>query len=246
MNGAWFCSEDCASREADVAVARAAARELVRTRALPRLKLGLLLVHAGAITPVQLREALDAQRQTGRRIGAELMARGVVEPAAVVKALAAQAGVPCLPNLDPSAARWCPEIGAQAVRALGLVPIGVDETLRHVKVACAAPVPRLALSALRELTGWSAEPFLVADATLDALVRAYGELADAPSHDRLVDRQAAGAAIAEAAAGQQDATVSQVSCDPYVWVRVSGATGMRDLFIPTGEEAAWQAAHTSL
>lgn len=246
MNGAWYCSEDCAGLQAGAEFARTATREQVRTRALPRLKLGLLLVHAGAITPVQLREALDGQRETGRRVGAELIARGLVDPSAVVKALALQAGVPCLPHLDPTAARWCSELGAQAVHALGLVPIGVDEAVRHVKVACTAPVPRLALSALRELTGWTAEPFLVGDSTLAALVQAYGELAGSPPHDQVIDREAAGAAIAEAAAGQQDATVSHATCNPYVWVRVAGKAGIRDLFIPTGEEAAWQAAHTSL
>jgi hypothetical protein len=246
MNGTWFCSERCAGQQASTDVDRATTRDLVRTRALPRLKLGLLLVHQGAITPVQLREALAAQQQSGRLLGHELQATGVVERQAIVKALAAQAGIPCLPNLDASAARWCPELGAHAVRALGLVPIGVDAERRHVKVACAAPVPRLALSALRELTEWTAEPFLVPDETMESLTRAYAALADVEVRDQVVARDDAGAAIAEAAAGNDEAVVSQVRCNPYLWVRVSGTERPRDLFIPTGEEATWQAAHTSL
>jgi hypothetical protein len=245
MNGTWFCSERCAGHQASTDVDRATARERVRTRALPRLKLGLLLVHQGAITPVQLREALASQQQSGRLLGRELQARGVVDRRAIVKALAAQAGVACLPNLEPSAARWCPELGAHAVRALGLVPIGVDAERKHVKVACAAPVPRLAMSALRELTGWTAEPFLVPDEAIEGLMCAYAELADVEARDQVVERDLAGAAIAEAAAGNDEAVVSQVSCNPYLWVRVSGTAGPRDLFIPTGQEAVWQAAHTS-
>ena len=213
--------------------------------ALPRLKLGLLLVHQGAITPVQLREALAAQQDSGRLLGHELRSSGVVDQQAIVKALAAQAGIPCLPNLPTTAARWCPELGAHAVRALGLVPIGVDADRQHVKVACAAPVPRLALSALRELTGWTAEPFLVPDETMDGLMRAYAALADVEAQRPGGRTGRAGAAIAEAAAGSDEAVVSQAACNPYLWVRVTGTAGPRDLFIPTGEEAAWQAAHTS-
>ena len=245
MNGAWFCSEGCAGQQASTDVDRVTSRDKVRTRALPRLKLGLLLVHQGAITPVQLREALAAQRESGRLLGHELRSSGVVDQQAIVKALAAQAGIPCLPNLPTTAARWCPELGAHAVRALGLVPIGVDADRQHVKVACAAPVPRLALSALRELTGWTAEPFLVPDETMAGLIGAYAALADVEARDQVVEREAAGAAIAEAAAGSDEAVVSQAPCNPYLWVRVTGTAGPRDLFIPTGEEAAWPAAHTS-
>jgi hypothetical protein len=246
MNGAWYCSERCAGQQASSDVERASAREQVRTRALPRVKLGLLLVHQGVITPVQLREALAAQQRTGRRIGEEIVASRMADAHAVVRALAVQAGLPCLPLLEPTAARFCEELGANAVRALGVVPIGVDATLRRMKVACTAPVPRLALSALRELTGWTAEPFLVPDRTLVALTDTYAAMAEAEGRDQVVTREVAGAAIAEAAAGSDDAVVSQAACDPYLWVRVSNGEQARDLFIPTSQEAAWPAVHTSL
>jgi hypothetical protein len=245
MNGAWFCSDTCAGRQADRDVERVTARERVRMRALPRLKLGLLLVHQGAITPVQLRDALASQRRSGLRLGDELLSRGLIDDIALVKALATQAGVPCLPHLDARTVRPCPELGANAVRALGVVPIGVDLEAQHVKVACTAPVPRLALAALRELTGWTAEPYLIPDAALEPLIAAYAAVS-APDRDALVARDDAGAAIAAAAAGGDNAVVSQAACSPYVWVRISRATGPRDLFIPTGEDVSCPAAHTSL
>lgn len=245
MNGIWFCSGTCAGQQAECDVERATAGERIRTRALPRLKLGLLLVHHGAITPVQLRDALVSQRRRGLRLGEELLSLGLIDDAALVKALAAQAGVPCLPNLDSSAVRVCPELGATAVRALGLVPIGVDVASRHVKVACTAPVPRLAVLAFKELTGWTAEPFLVPDSSLERLMTAYAALAESVGRDQLVTREQAGAAIAAAAASRDDAVVHQVSCNPYLWVRVTSAAGPHDLFIPTGEEPTCQVAHTS-
>jgi hypothetical protein len=245
MNGTWFCSGTCAGQQAERDVERVATREQIRTRALPRLKLGLLLVHHGAITPVQLREALASQRTSGLRLGDELLSLGLIDDASLVKALAAQAGLPCLPTLEPTAVRFCPELGATAVRALGLVPVGVDVENRHVKVACTAPVPRLAVSALKELTGWTAEPFLVPDSTLERLMTAYAALSESMDRDRLVTRDEAGAAIAAAAAVRDDAVVNQVSCNPYLWVRVTSAAGPHDLFIPATEEPTCQVAHTS-
>ncbi|HEX7085452.1 MAG TPA: hypothetical protein VF198_03760 [Vicinamibacterales bacterium] len=246
MNGDWYCSAECAGRQASDDVARAAALEQVRSRALPRLKVGLLLVHHGAVTPVQLREALAAQQSTGRRLGAELVARGATDPAAVVKALAAQAGVPCLTTLDRSAVRLCPELGAHAVQALGLVPFAVDQERRAMKVACAAPVPRLAVGALRELTGWHADVFLVPDEVLPELVDEYAALAtEAGADECVVSREAAGPRIAEAASALPGAVVSQARIDPWLWVRVSDGRVGRNLFVATQEDPSWQAVLTS-
>ena len=64
---------------------------------------------------------------------------------------------------------------------------------RHIKVACTAPVPRLAVSALKELTGWTAEPFLVPDSTLERLMTAYAALSEPMDRDRVVARDEAGA-----------------------------------------------------
>ena len=41
-------------------------------------------------------------------------------------------------------------------------------------MACRAPLPRAALSALRQLTGWTPEPLLVSDADLQTLMHSYG------------------------------------------------------------------------
>lgn len=247
MNGDWFCSESCAAAQAEHEVRRAAARQDVRSRALPRLKLGLVLVHQGAITPVQLRTALESQQRSGRPLGREVVALGFADTQSVVRALATQAGVPCLPTLEATAVRACPELGAHAVRALGLVPFGVDRELRHLKVACAAPVPHLALAAVRELTGWSAEPFLVPDHSMPGLFDAYAALSSAAGpEDAIVPLDGAGARIAGMAAATPGAVVTQASVAPYLWVRVAGQAAPHNVFIPTGEETPWPAALTLL
>ena len=109
-------------------------------RPIPPLKLGMLLVHQGAVTPVQLATALEAQQKIGHRLGQQLQELTFVSQPELLRALAAQSGAPWLPVLDPRRVRNVPSaLGPNVVRALGLVPFEV-ETVRHrVKVACAAP-----------------------------------------------------------------------------------------------------------
>ena len=65
-------------------------------RQRPRMPLGLMALSLGYITPEQLREALDQQREQGGRIGEVLVSLGFLEPAQVTAALAAQWGHPVL------------------------------------------------------------------------------------------------------------------------------------------------------
>ena len=247
MNGAWFCSQACAGEQVREGAAAIAAPEGIRPRALPRVKLGLLLVHQGAITPVQLRHALATQEQSRRPLGQQLIALGFTDAVAVVRALATQAGVPCLTTIDATAVRACPDVlGANAVRALGLVPVGADPETRRMKVACTAPVPRLALIALRELTGWTGEPLIVADGVMPELIEAYARAVEDTSAERPgVPLDEAASLVVAAAAAATDATVTQVACDPYLWIRVDGGARPRDLFVTASREATWQAAPTS-
>src|SRR5262245_39859509 len=88
----WFCSSAC------VALVAAGRRRVAKPRPsgpipLPAPRLGTLLVHQGAITPAQLDAALAAQKLSGRKLGAELVRLGITDQVAVLRALAAQAGV---------------------------------------------------------------------------------------------------------------------------------------------------------
>ena len=219
-----------------------------RPQPLPPLKLGMLLVHQGAVTPADLREALDAQRMSGLPIGQQLVVLGRAEWTSVLKALASQNGVPFLASLDPAAIRECSELlGPATARALGLVPFGADADRRHVKVACTAPVPRLAMAAFTELTGWTAEPFLVADSALPALLEAYERACELPEASQITvtSIEEAPARVADMAARTPDATVAQAAMTPYLWVRVQGSGLPNDMFVTARKETAWPAAPTS-
>jgi type IV pilus assembly protein PilB len=247
----WFCSTAClelaAVERMDAARPRAAVR---RPTAIPPLKLGMLLVAHGVLTPAQIQEALEAQRASGLRLGAQIEQLRLAPTTEVVRALAVQSGAPWLASLDPAQARVVPEIlGHDAVRALGLVPFDIDARRHRVKVACAAPVPRLALGAFSELTRWIADPFVVSDDQMRRLLAACerhaAQTMDGAETRGPVSVRAAARHIARTAAQGGGASVAQAACDPYLWVRVESRAGADDLFVRPGtQEQTWQAEHT--
>ncbi len=240
FNGHWYCSRECVEHAARVGLDTPAI-PAASAAALPPLKLGVLLRHLGAITEQTLERALESQRATGRRLGAELQALGLAPADQVLKALAAQGNVSYLPSFDVARVQQGPSwMPAETVRALGLVPFEADETLKRVRVVCAAPVPKAAMRALLKLTGWTAEPYLVEDETWQQALRMYRPATLATGLRReavTVDGAAAAAArVADSALIDRSVTMRAANCDQYTWVRVEGARQVSDLIIPTTEE----------
>ena len=202
----------------------------------------MLLRHLGAITESALESALESQRASGRRLGAELQHMGLVEPEVVLKALAAQGGVSYLPSFDVNRVMAGPSwLPAETVRALGLVPFEVDESQKRLRVVCAPPVPRSAMRALLKLTGWTAEPYLVHDEDWQDALHAVspgvpGNRAAPRSRDRQRQRRRGRAALRTTRSLDRTVTMRAANCDQYTWVRVEGARQVSDLLIPAMEE----------
>lgn len=244
VDGMWFCSKAC--------VERMARRRLIEARpvaagipAVPPMRLGALLRHHGVCGADAIERALTAQQGSRLKLGEQLCAMGAAERESVLRVLAAQAGVGYLASVDVSAVRDAPGgLSPHAVRALGLVPIsGVDEG--RIRVACSAPVPRRALGALRRLTGWVPEPYLVADDDYRALLVNYGADVDAsdggtPVTDLVQTASLSDAAahIATAATRGGDTTVTEARWEPYTWVRVQGGGLVEDVLLARAGDAA--------
>jgi hypothetical protein len=204
---------------------------------VPPLRLGVLLLHQGAISPSQLNSALASQRSSGLRLGAELQQLGLTTDEAILRGLAAQSSVSYLTVVDPERVRSAPGgLSRDEVRALGIVPFGTAEPHHVLLVACPAPVPRAALAALQELTGWHPEPYLVSDADCDALMQAYGSRAAvsrAPRQFvRVRDVEEAAREIAAAAAAERSITLTEAHCAPFTWVRVAGPSAISTVLVP--------------
>lgn len=257
VDGVWFCSKAC--------VERMARRRLIEARpvatgipTVPPMRLGALLRHHGVCDAQAIEQALQAQRASHLKLGEQLCRMGAAEREGVLRALAAQAGVGYLASVDPSGVREGPGgLSPHAVRALGLVPISDVEEGR-IRVACPAPVPRRALGALRRLTGWIPEPYLVCDDDWQALLRNYGadRSSEAPGGAlsefmQTESLSAAAAQIAAAATRGGDTTVTEARWEPYTWVRVQGEGMVEDVLLArasngvTVEEGQWPAATTS-
>ena len=251
----WYCSRawlEAVTRERliDATTANWSSTGL-RARTM---RLGALLLHHRAITPDTLKAALAEQETTGLRLGEQLLMMEAVPVNDLVRALAAQAGVGYVTDIDPMAVRTGPGgLSRDAVRALGVVPFEAIEHggERRLKVACSAPLPRLALAALRELTTWKIDPLIVRDDLWQELMDAYGTLDEGMTvmaiHPRSVVE--ATAHIATAVETGRAVRVQQARCDPFVWVRLEGEEANEDLLLSMDalvkehvkEQATWQA-----
>jgi hypothetical protein len=251
----WYCSHECVEQLARERLAVGAERAAGLPR-VPPLRLGTLLAARGVCNTESLSRALDAQRESGLRLGEQLRVMGAVDRDTVLTALAAQFGVRCLPGFDPASVRHAPgALAPGAVAALHVAPIS-EPVEGRVRVACPAPIPRRALAALRRLTGWTLEVYLVTDEDWAAILEHYGADARPPAPPAAftctADLAAAAAAVATAVTRARIATLVEARWDNYAWFRVQGPGVLEDICVAfpdrhdsSIEEAAWLAATTS-
>lgn len=239
FNGHWYCSRACVEQAARTGLDQDRAKARV-SNGLPPLRLGVLLRHAGAITQSQLETALDAAKESGLKIGAQLERLGYSTPDDVLRALAAQAGVSYLSTFDVTRVERAPaSMPAPMVRALGLVPFEADDVLKKLRVVCAAPVPKAAMRALIRLTGWAPEVYLVTDRVFQQVLDAYKPAqGNAKSHQALTveNVSAAAALVADVAANERAVTMHHADCDSYRWVRVQASQRVSDLLVTAAQE----------
>ena len=259
----WYCSQRCLEAETRVRLEHAPAPGGPQARGQNVSRLGALLVHRKLISAAVLEQALVQQRASGRRLGAELVAMGALQPGDLLRTLATQDRAGYLMAVDPARVRTAPGgLSRDVVEALGVVPIESDEERGRLVVACPAPLPRPALAVLRALVVSTVEALLVSDDVYAALFAAYGT---APAHAARVTRAAtlgdATERIALAIKSGRARRVQPVRCEPWVWVRLDGGSSPEEIILPsravrvpdraahghvvTKEGASWQAAPTA-
>lgn len=250
----WFCSERCVEgrvRQLFADTPQLSAQVIASSA--PRLRLGALLRHQGALSADQLHDALEQQRVSGLRLGAQARAMFGIDRALVLRALAAQAGTRYLTAIDPASVHDAPGgLSRETVEALGLIPFSGPDRADIVRVASTAPIRWDAVAALRQLAGWTPEPYLVEDDTWRELLEQYGTGLAAtqrrPQARIVKDEREAVDCITRLATSSRRTRLTDARWDPYTWVRIEGDTSIDDVLVPrtVSEDMPWQAASTSL
>ncbi|MEK6669197.1 GspE/PulE family protein [uncultured Aquabacterium sp.] len=138
-----------------------------------KFRLGDLLVQAGLITDAQLQEALQEQRNSGRKLGRVLIDREWLTEAQIAKAVARQIHAPFVDlvhfPLKPELAQLLPETHARRMRAIVL-----DETPAGLMIGMADPTDIYAYDEIARLLKRNVDIAVVTEShLLTALDRAY-------------------------------------------------------------------------
>jgi type IV pilus assembly protein PilB len=137
-------------------------------------KLGELLVRENLISPQNLKEALDYQREHGGRLGFNLVKLGLVSDDMITAVLSRQYGIPSvnldLFNIEPAVLRLIPQEVAQKHCVLPLSRVGATLTLAMVD-----PTNVFAMDDVKFMTGLNVEPVVVAEGSVQqAIAKYYG------------------------------------------------------------------------
>jgi serine/threonine protein kinase len=132
---------------------------------LDRLRLGAILVEAGAITQVELNHALDRQRDSGKRVGELLVETNIIGEDAIANALERQLHIareaPMRGDIDPAVATrhnrdW---IGA------GCLPMRIDDD--RVVTAMTDPLDFDVINEVESAFGIPVDPRIATQSELD-------------------------------------------------------------------------------
>ena len=139
------------------------------------VRIGELLLKEKRITPEQLQEALNAQRQSGGKLGNSLVSLGFVKDEDITALLSKQYGVPSIAldqfEIDPAVLSLVPAETAQKYHVLPLSRSGATLT-----IAMTDPTNVFAMDDIKFMTGYNVEPVVASEtAVIEAIDRYYGK-----------------------------------------------------------------------
>ena len=143
------------------------------------VRIGELLLKEKRITPEQLQEALNYQRQNGGKLGFNLIKLGFVKDEEITALLSKQYGVPSIAlsqfEIDPAVVKLVPAETAQKYQIVPLSRAGATLT-----IAMTDPTNVFAMDDLKFMTGYNVEPVVASEtAVIAAIQKYYGKAAAA-------------------------------------------------------------------
>src|SRR5437868_10038673 len=137
------------------------------------VRIGELLLKEKRITPEQLQAALNYQRQSGGKLGYNLIKLGYVKDEEITALLSKQYGVPSIAltqfEIDPAVVKLVPADTAQKYQIIPLSRSGATLT-----IAMTDPTNVFAMDDLKFMTGYNVEPVVASEiAVLEAVQKYY-------------------------------------------------------------------------
>jgi type IV pilus assembly protein PilB len=137
------------------------------------VRIGELLLKEKRISPEQLQEALNYQRQNGGKLGFNLIKLGYVKDDEITALLSKQYGVPSIAlsqfDVDPAVVKLVPAETAQKYQIIPLSRSGATLT-----IAMTDPTNVFAMDDIKFMTGYNVEPVVASEtAVIDAILKYY-------------------------------------------------------------------------
>jgi type IV pilus assembly protein PilB len=136
------------------------------------VRLGELLLREKRVTPAQLQEALNHQRQHGGRLGSSLVKLGILRDDDITSVLSRQYGVPAISlkefDLDPAIVRLIP---AETANKYNVIPVGKNGTT--LTLAMTDPTNVFAMDDIKFRTGLHIEPVVASDTAIREAITQY-------------------------------------------------------------------------
>jgi type IV pilus assembly protein PilB len=139
------------------------------------VRIGELLLKEKRISPEQLQEALNYQRQHGGKLGLNLIKLGFVKDDEITALLSKQYGVPSISlnkfEIDAAVIKLVPAETAQRYQIIPLSRAGATLT-----IAMTDPTNVFAMDDIKFMTGYNVEPVVASEtAVADAIQKYYGQ-----------------------------------------------------------------------
>jgi type IV pilus assembly protein PilB len=139
------------------------------------VRIGELLLKEKRITPEQLQEALNYQRQHGGKLGFNLIKLGYVKDDEITALLSKQYGVPSIAlgqfDVDAAVVKLVPSETAQKYQIIPLSRSGATLT-----IAMTDPTNVFAMDDIKFMTGYNVEPVVASEtAVVDAIQKYYSK-----------------------------------------------------------------------
>src|SRR5690349_2713174 len=144
------------------------------------VRIGELLLKEKRITPEQLQEALNYQRQHGGKLGFNLIKLGYVRDEEITALLSKQYGVPSIAldqfEIEPAIIKLVPAETAQRYQVVPLSRSGATLT-----IAMTDPTNVFAMDDIKFMTGYNVEPVVASElAVVEAIQKYYNKAAGQP------------------------------------------------------------------